>query len=121
MRQTMMTRWLIAAVFLLTIANFGFTADTVKPIPFGTLKSDTPADWKAEKPANRLRSHQFKIASGEEGVADAEVNGDCGPIAEFMATMLEQALQSIHVGQHDEGFAGGLYVWIAGDRGDLLA
>lgn len=68
-----MTRWLIATVFLFTIANFGVTADTVKPIPFGTLKSDTPADWKAEKPANRLRSHQFKIASGEEGVADAEV------------------------------------------------
>lgn len=69
----MMTRWLIATVFLLTIANFGVTADAVKPIPFGTLKSDAPADWKAEKPANRLRSHQFKIASGEEGVADAEV------------------------------------------------
>ena len=69
----MATRWLIATVCLLAIVNFGYTADPVKPIPFGTLKSDAPADWKAEKPANRLRSHQFKIASGEEGLADAEV------------------------------------------------
>ena len=69
----MATRWLTATVFLLAIANVSFAADAVKPILFGTLKSDVPADWKTEKPANRLRSHQFKIASGEEGLADAEV------------------------------------------------
>jgi hypothetical protein len=42
-------------------------------VKVGTLSAAPPKDWKAEKPANRLRSHQFKLPSGEEGVADAEV------------------------------------------------
>lgn len=36
------------------------------------LSGTTPADWKSEKPANLLRSYQFKIA-GEKDEAPAEV------------------------------------------------
>ena len=43
-------------------------------VPFGKLKATVPADWKAEKPNNRLRSHQFKLPSGDPSLADAEVN-----------------------------------------------
>jgi hypothetical protein len=43
------------------------------PVKFGTLSAEVPGDWKAEKPANRLRSHQFKLPSGAEGLADAEL------------------------------------------------
>ncbi len=48
-------------------------ADAPKAVKLGPLAATPPADWKSEKPANRLRSHQFKLASGEEGFADAEV------------------------------------------------
>ncbi|QEL13701.1 hypothetical protein [Limnoglobus roseus] len=43
------------------------------PVKIGTLSAEPPKEWKAEKTANRLRSHQFKIPSGEEGVPDAEL------------------------------------------------
>jgi hypothetical protein len=49
-------------------------ADPPKPVAIGSLQATPPADWKAEKPANRLRSHQFRLPSGEDGVADGEVN-----------------------------------------------
>lgn len=42
-------------------------------VPFGKLKSTVPADWKAQKPSNRLRSHQFQLPSSEAGKADAEI------------------------------------------------
>lgn len=42
-------------------------------VEFGKLKAVAPATWKAQKPANRLRSHQFKLASGEKDFADAEL------------------------------------------------
>ena len=42
-------------------------------VEFGKLKAIAPASWKVEKPANRLRSHQFKLASPEKELADAEV------------------------------------------------
>jgi hypothetical protein len=51
----------------------GLAAQDAKPVKFGPLAAVPPADWKTEKPANRLRSHQFKLASGDEGLADAEV------------------------------------------------
>jgi hypothetical protein len=37
------------------------------------VSSTTPADWKAEKPANRLRSHQFRLP-GAKDAADAEIS-----------------------------------------------
>jgi hypothetical protein len=43
------------------------------PVMFGKLSAEVPKDWKAEKPANRLRSHQFELPSGEAGLADAEL------------------------------------------------
>lgn len=32
-----------------------------KPVKIGTLSATAPADWISEKPANRLRSYQFKL------------------------------------------------------------
>lgn len=48
-------------------------ADPPKAVKFGDLSAAPPAEWKSEKPANRLRSHQFKLPSGDESLADAEV------------------------------------------------
>lgn len=42
-------------------------------VEFGKLKAVAPASWKVEKPANRLRSHQFKLASPNKDFADAEL------------------------------------------------
>jgi hypothetical protein len=44
------------------------------PIAINALKAAPPAEWVVEKPANRLRSAQFKLKSGTEGTADGEVN-----------------------------------------------
>jgi hypothetical protein len=41
-------------------------------VKVGSLSATTPADWKKEKPANLLRSFQFKLP-GEKDHADAEV------------------------------------------------
>jgi hypothetical protein len=37
------------------------------------LQSKTPAEWQKQKPANRLRSHQFKLPKAKDDPADAEV------------------------------------------------
>ncbi len=42
-------------------------------VKFGDLTATAPKEWVSEKPANRLRSNQFKLASGDKDVADAEV------------------------------------------------
>jgi hypothetical protein len=67
-----MTR-LLAAVFL----GCGLAATAAElpagPVRFGKLSAAPPADWKREKPKNRLRSDQFRLPSGEDGVADAEL------------------------------------------------
>jgi hypothetical protein len=36
------------------------------------VSSTTPADWKSEKPANRLRSHQFRLPAAKDS-KDAEI------------------------------------------------
>jgi hypothetical protein len=41
-------------------------------VKVGSLSSTTPTDWKKEKPANLLRSFQFKLP-GEKDHPDAEV------------------------------------------------
>jgi hypothetical protein len=53
----------------------GLTVDDPKGtnVEFGTLSAISPTEWKAEKPANRLRSHQFKLPSPDKDYADAEV------------------------------------------------
>ena len=42
-------------------------------VKLGPLSAEAPAAWKSEKPANLLRSHQFKLPSGGPAFADAEV------------------------------------------------
>lgn len=46
--------------------------DTGTEVKLNKLKGTTPADWKKEKPANLLRSYQFKLPGAKEA-ADAEV------------------------------------------------
>src|SRR5215475_8228651 len=41
-------------------------------VKVGGLKATTPADWKKEKPANLLRSFQFKLP-GDKDHSEAEV------------------------------------------------
>jgi len=43
------------------------------PVKVNDQSAVPPADWKSEKPSNRLRSHQFKLPSGVKDVADAEL------------------------------------------------
>ena len=59
-----MTMFLLAALVA--------AADPVV-VKLGTLSAPAPAEWKSEKPANLLRSHQFKLPAGDPGLADAEV------------------------------------------------
>ena len=47
--------------------------DKPMPVKFSGLSGDPPAAWKAEKPANLLRSHQFKLPSDDKTYADAEL------------------------------------------------
>jgi hypothetical protein len=61
------------ALLLLLCPGVALAADAPKAVKFGPLSAAPPAEWKSEKPANRLRSHQFKLASGDEALADAEV------------------------------------------------
>ena len=60
----------------LLFISLGFVRADDKPMPvkIGNLSATPPASWKSEKPANRLRSHQFKLASGDKDFADAEVS-----------------------------------------------
>lgn len=70
-----MTPLRVSALGLLLVGTAALAADE-KPVvvKFGKLSATAPTTWKSEKPATRLRSHQFKVPSGEEGVADAEVS-----------------------------------------------
>jgi hypothetical protein len=43
------------------------------PVKVGKLTATAPSAWVSEKPANRLRSHQFKLKSDDANLADAEV------------------------------------------------
>ena len=77
-----MTRaaWTCFALFVILPA---LSAEPPKPPPVspatGTevlldgLKAVTPATWKAEKPANRLRSYQFKLPRADGDKEDAEL------------------------------------------------
>ncbi len=59
--------------FLSLFAAFSAAEDKPVVVKVGGLASNAPAAWVTEKPANRLRSHQFKIPSGEKDFADAEL------------------------------------------------
>jgi hypothetical protein len=59
---------------LLLLSSVAFAADD-KPVvvSLSGLKAEAPKDWKKEKPANLLRSYQFKLATPDKDHADAEV------------------------------------------------
>ena len=42
-------------------------------VQLGKLESTAPKDWKAEKPANRLRLYQFRIPHVKDDKSDADV------------------------------------------------
>src|SRR6185437_168885 len=48
-------------------------ADKPVKVKLGKLATDAPAAWKSEKPANRLRSYQFKLIGDKGGPGDAEL------------------------------------------------
>lgn len=58
--------------FFLFLAASARGDDKGTEVKIGTLKATTPADWKKEKPANNLRSYQFKLP-GEKDHADADL------------------------------------------------
>lgn len=63
-----------ASLALLVFALPALAQDKGKEVvvKVGSLKATAPADWKSEKPANRLRSHQFKLPAAPDHV-EAEV------------------------------------------------
>src|SRR2546423_924556 len=59
---------LMLALPLLTTAD-----DKAVKVKLGKLSAEAPTDWKSEKPANRLRSYQFKLPGEKGGPGDAEL------------------------------------------------
>lgn len=57
-----------------TLLQFFVTvASHADPVIVQGLTAEPPAEWVAEKPANRLRSHQFRLKSQNDRLADAEI------------------------------------------------
>lgn len=76
---------LFAGLLTLTFATAADDAPVeIKLDKKGKIKAPAPAGWKSEKPANTLRSYQFRIPSGEEGGGDAEfiVMPNSSPVAD---------------------------------------
>ncbi len=65
---------LLTACIFLWHAGQGIGADEPKGaiVKLDKLASTTPADWKPEKPINRLRSHQFRLPAAKDS-KDAEI------------------------------------------------
>ena len=66
----MFARCFLCLVFASPIA---VAEDKGTPVKLSGLAGTAPAAWKSEKPANRLRSYQFKLAAGDKDYSDAEV------------------------------------------------
>lgn len=64
-------RFALALVLAIPLCS---TADD-KPVKvkLGKLSAESPAEWKSEKVANRLRSYQFKLPGEKGGPGDAEL------------------------------------------------
>jgi hypothetical protein len=64
-------------VLLLGVALLAWRANADDPkgvvVAFDSLKSTTPASWKAEEPTNKLRYKQFRLPKVGDDKADAEV------------------------------------------------
>lgn len=62
---------MLNAVFSLAMLTIVvFRAEQVLVV---TLRAEPPKEWTTEKPKYTLRSHQFRLKSDQEGLADAEV------------------------------------------------
>ena len=62
-----------ALVLFLTLPAIAIAEEKGTEVKINGMKATTPADWKKEKPANLLRSYQFKLP-GPKGSADAELS-----------------------------------------------
>jgi hypothetical protein len=73
-RVMTLSRWFLAIGLSLLAIDPGWSADD-KPVVtrIGGLKAPAPKTWKSEKPANLLRSYQFKLVSPDKDFADAEL------------------------------------------------
>ena len=58
---------------LLARASQDEQAPKGRSVKVGGLQAHAPVDWKGEKPANRLRSHQFRLPRAKEDKEDAEL------------------------------------------------
>jgi len=67
----------LTALIIVLLASPCFAEETKGiVVKLDKLTSTTPADWKSEKPANRLRSHQFRLPGFKdvkETFGDAEI------------------------------------------------
>lgn len=70
-----MTRLLTLPAFL-AVAAF-VAAEDAKPtvVKINSLSAPAPTGWSVEKPANRLRSFQFKLPAAAEGGHSGEIYG----------------------------------------------
>ena len=57
------------------VSGFAQTADKSKgvEVELGGMKSTTPAEWKEEKPSNKMRMAQFRLPKVEKDAEDAEL------------------------------------------------
>ena len=60
------------AIALSSSAHSGEKKDS-SPVKIDNLQSQPPADWKSEKPANRLRAYQFRLPKTKDDKEDAEL------------------------------------------------
>lgn len=62
-----------AAVALFLALPLLAAADKPVVVKLGKLSAPAPAGWKSQKPANRLRTYQFKLPGEKGGPGDAEL------------------------------------------------
>ena len=63
----------VAAVVLFLAMPLLAADDKPVVVKLGKLAGPAPAGWQSEKPANRLRSYQFKLPGEKGGPGDAEL------------------------------------------------
>ncbi len=62
-----------AIALALVLPLLAHADDKTTPVKLGKLSAPAPAGWVNEKPSNRLRSYQFKLAGEKGGSGDAEL------------------------------------------------
>jgi hypothetical protein len=68
--------WRVLAAFLGIVAGAGFLwggQGQGTEVTLDGLKSRTPANWKAQRPANKFRAYQFMVPRAEGDKKDAEL------------------------------------------------